>query len=98
MARLRAAVSVAVGASPVMAVALDGFKILRLHARVGVLEQGALQGLPRVPGLRPGLQVVLDGFGDAFVMRANNLGPVLPVHLRHRQRFVRHFLHGTICL
>lgn len=68
-----------------MAVFLDGFKILRLDVVVWIFEQGALQGLLCLPGLRPGFQVVLDGFGDAFVMRANNLGTVLPVHLRHTQ-------------
>lgn len=66
-----------------MAVLLDGFKILRLDVLVWIFEQGALQGLLCVPGLRPGLKVVLDGFGDPFVVRANNLGTVLPVYLRH---------------
>lgn len=69
-----------------MAVFLDGFEILQLDLLVGVFEQGAFQGLLCVPGLGPGLKVVLDGVGDPFVMRANNLGTVLPVHLRHRQR------------
>lgn len=71
-------------ASPVVAVFLDGFKILRLDVLVWIFERGALQGLLDVPGLRPGLKVVLDGFGDPFVMRADDLGSVLPVHLRHR--------------
>lgn len=69
-----------------MTVFLDGFKILLLDVLVWIFEQGALQGLLCVPGLRPGFKVVLDGFGDPFVMRANNLCPVLPVHLRPRQR------------
>lgn len=67
--------------SPVVAVLLDGFEILRLDVLVRIFEQRALQGLLGVPGLRPGLKIVLDGFGDPFVMRADNLGPVLPVHL-----------------
>lgn len=75
---------VVVCASPVMAVILDGFKVLCVDILVRIFEQGALQGLLCVPGLRPGLKVFLDGFGDPFVMRANNLGTVLPVHLRYR--------------
>lgn len=63
------------------AVFLDGFKVLRVDVLVWIFEQGALQGLLCVPGLRPGLEVFFDGFGDPFVMRANNLGTVLPVHL-----------------
>lgn len=70
-----------IGASPVVAVFLDGVKVLRVDVLVWVFEQGALQGLLCVPGLRPGLQVFLDGFGDPFVMRGHNLGAVLPVHL-----------------
>lgn len=69
------------GASPVAAVFLDGFKVLRVDVLVWIFEQGALQGLLCVPGLGPGLEVFLDGFGDPFVVRANNLGAVLPVHL-----------------
>lgn len=84
--RCRAGLGALPRASPVVAVFLDGFEILRLDVLVGVFEQGALQGLLCVPGLGPGLKVVFDGFGDPCVMRANNLGPVLPVHLRHRQR------------
>lgn len=71
-------------ASPVMAVILDGFKVLCVNILVRVFEQGALHGLLCVPGLRPGLKVFLNGFRDPFIMRANNLGTVLPVHLRHR--------------
>ena len=64
---------------------LDGFEVLCVDVLVGVFEQGALQGLLCAPGLGPGLQVLLYGLGDTFVMRRDDLGPVLPVHLRHRQ-------------
>ena len=61
---------------------LDGFEVLCVDVLVGVFEQGTLQGLHCVPGLRPRLQVVLYGLGDAFVMRGHNLGTVLPINLR----------------
>lgn len=71
-------------ALPVKTVILDGFKVLRVDVLEWILEQGVLQGLLCVPGLGPRLEVFLDGFGNPFVMRVNNLGTVLPVHLRHR--------------
>lgn len=66
-----------------MTVFLDSFEVLCVDVLVGIFEQGALQGLLCVPGLRPRLQVLLYGLGDAFVMRRHDLGSVLPVHLRH---------------
>lgn len=68
-----------------MTVFLDGFEVLCVDVLIGIFEQWTLQGLLRVPGLRPGLQVLLYGLGDAFVMRGHDLGSVLPVHLKHRQ-------------
>lgn len=71
--------------APVMTVFLDGFEVLCVDVLVGIVEQGALQSLLCAPGLRPGLQVLLDGLGDAFVMRRHDLGSVPPVHLNHRR-------------
>lgn len=76
--------------SPVMTVFLDGLEILCVGVLVGIFEQGALEGLLRVPGLRPGLQVLLDGLGDTFVMRSHNLSSVIPIDLR-QHRYDRRF-------
>lgn len=68
-----------------MTVFLDGFEVLCVDVLIWVFQQGALQRPLCVPGLRPGLQVLLYCLGDSFVMRSHNLGSILPVHLRKRE-------------
>lgn len=77
-------------AAPVMAVFLDGFEVFCVNILIGVFEQSALQGLLRVPRLRPRLQVFHNGFRYTFVMRSHNLGTVLPVHLGQNQKKTKH--------
>ena len=64
-----------------VAVLLDGLEILLVDVLVRVLQQGAAEGLLRVPGLGPGLQVLLYGLGNALVMGGHYLGAIVPVHL-----------------
>lgn len=68
-----------------MTVFLDGFEVLCVDVLVAVFKQGTLQSIFCVPGVRPRLQVLLYGLGDALVMRRHNLGTVVPIHLRQRQ-------------
>lgn len=61
---------------------LDGSEVFFVDVLIRIFQQGALQRSLRVPRLGPGLQVLQDRLGDAFVVRRHNLGSVVPVHLR----------------
>lgn len=82
---------------PVMTVFLDGLKVLCLNILEGVFQQGGLQGLLCVPGCWPGLQVLLNGFGDSRIMRRDNLGAVFPVNLVGKRFSFRLFFHLFPC-
>lgn len=69
------------GAPPVEAELLNGLEVLMADLLGPVMQQRALLDQLLVPGLWPGLQVLLDVPGDLLIMGRDDLGAVLPVNL-----------------